>query len=151
MDPNRKLDNPNDSALQDPYEFKSIIGKLFYLTHSRPHIVFSVCRLSQHLAKPTQAHLIVAYIIIGYLKNEPGLGLHFKHHSTFKLTGFTNSYWDVCPITRRSTTVFCFFLWDKLTCWKTKKQLVMSRSSSEAECRALANTSCEAQWLLYLL
>jgi len=38
-----------------------------------------------------------------------------------------------------------------LISWKTKKQSTVSRSSSEVEYRALAATTCELQWLTYLL
>jgi hypothetical protein len=38
-----------------------------------------------------------------------------------------------------------------LISWRTKKQLTVARSSSEAEYRALAASTCELQWLLYLL
>jgi hypothetical protein len=38
-----------------------------------------------------------------------------------------------------------------LISWRTKKQITVSRPSSEAEYRALASATCELQWILYLL
>jgi len=45
----------------------------------------------------------------------------------------------------------CFFLGKSLISWRTKKQLIVSRSSFEAEYHALASATCELQWILYLL
>ena len=53
--------------------------------------------------------------------------------------------------TRRSISGQRFFLGHSLVSWRTKKQLTVSRYSSEAEYRALASASCELQWLTYLL
>lgn len=47
-------------------------------------------------------------------------------------------------------TGFCVILGSSLICWKSKKQNIVSRSSTEAEYRALASLSCELQWLQLL-
>lgn len=56
-----------------------------------------------------------------------------------------------CPDTRRSTTSICVFLGRSLISWKSKKQSVVSRSSSKAEYQALAQVTCKKHWILYLL
>ena len=43
------------------------------------------------------------------------------------------------------------YLGSSLVSWQSKKQSTVSRSSSEAEYRALASTTCELQWLTFLL
>lgn len=47
--------------------------------------------------------------------------------------------------------VIVFFIGSSLVSWRSKKQLTVSRSSSEAEYRALSTALCELQWILYIL
>ncbi|PNY16454.1 flavonol sulfotransferase-like protein [Trifolium pratense] len=151
MQPQLQLHSESGTILSDPSTYRRLVGRLLYLTHSRPEIAYSVSKLSQFLSAPTNEHMLAGLHVLKYIKNCPGQGLFFAANSSLKLKGFSDSDWAACPDTRRSTTGLCFFLGNSLISWKSKKQNVVSRSSSEAEYRALAQATCEAQWLKYLL
>jgi hypothetical protein len=85
------------------------------------------------------------------LKKCPGQGLFSPRDSSLFLLGYSDADWAGCLDSRRSISGQCFFLGKSLISWRTKKHLVVSRSSSEAEYKALGAATYELQWLLYLL
>ena len=67
------------------------------------------------------------------------------------LIGFCDSEWGSCCDSRKFTIGFCILLGSSPISWRVKKQLVVARSSAEAEYRAMASICCKIVWLLALL
>jgi hypothetical protein len=139
------------SPYHDIPAYRRLIGRLIYLTNTRPDITFATQQLSQFLSSPTEKHFQAATRVLRYLKKSPGQGLFFPKDSSLMLSGFSDADWAGCLDSRRSISGQCFYLGKSLISWRTKKQLTVSRSSSEAEYRALGAATCELQWILYLL
>ena len=130
-------------AAAESSSYRRLIGRLIYLTNTRLDIAFSVNKLSQFVSAPTTIHRQAAFRILRYLKNAPGRGLFLPAASTFQLKAYRDSDWATCPETRKFVTGFSIFLGESLISWKSKKQKTISRSSSEAEYRALTTATCE--------
>ncbi|PNX92373.1 retrovirus-related Pol polyprotein from transposon TNT 1-94, partial [Trifolium pratense] len=150
-DASLRLHNDIGPIFEDVSAYRRLVGRLLYLTTTRPDITYVTQQLSQFLSRPTQMHYNAALRVLKYLKTSPGRGLFFPRASQLQLLGFSDADWAGCKDSRRSISGQCFFLGQSLVSWRTKKQFTVARSSSEAEYRALASATCELQWLLYLL
>lgn len=150
-DPSIKICMNDAEPFQDIPTYRRLIGRLIYLTTTRPDITHITQQLSQFLSKPSIIHHNAACRVLRYLKSSPSRGLFFPHNSTLQLPGFSDADWAGCQDTRRSISGSCFFIGQSLISWRTKKQQTVSHSSSEVEYCALASATCELQWLLYLL
>ncbi|XP_060968597.1 uncharacterized mitochondrial protein AtMg00240-like [Cannabis sativa] len=107
---NLKLSLDEKEKLADPTLYRKIIGKLQYLTITRPYISYSVNKLSQFLSTPRVTHMHAAQRVLQYVKSCPGQGIVFVANTKVKLHAYTDSDWAACPDTRRSTTSFCIFI-----------------------------------------
>ncbi|XP_022853385.1 uncharacterized protein LOC111374861 [Olea europaea var. sylvestris] len=151
IEQNQGLSKDSGLPLPDPSVYRRLIGRLLYLTITRPDISYSVQTLSQFMAHPSTIHLAVADKILKYLKRAPGQGIILSSSSSLSLQGYCDSDWASCPDTRRSTTGFCIFLGNSLISWKSKMQSIVSRCSAEAEYRAMSTTCSKFTWLRQLL
>jgi hypothetical protein len=71
--------------------------------------------------------------------------------SSLELRAYSNTNHGSDPTDRKSVTGFCIFLGDSLISWKSKKQSIISQSSTEAEYRVMASTTKEIVYLRWLL
>ncbi|RVW37728.1 Retrovirus-related Pol polyprotein from transposon RE1 [Vitis vinifera] len=150
MERGLKLSDKSD-LLKDQGCYRRLVGRLIYLTVSRPDITYAVHVLSRFMHQPRKAHMEAAFRVVRYLKNAPGQGLFFSSNNDFRLRAYCDSDWAGCPLTRRSTTGYYVFLGPSLISWRSKRQKTVSLSSVEAEYRAMTGACCELTWLRYLL
>lgn len=135
----------------DRGRYQRLVGRLIYLAHTRPDIAYAVSVVSRYMHDPRIVHQDAVYRILRYLKSTPGNGILFSNHGHLTLECFTDADWAGSKDDRKSTTGYCTLLGGNLVTWKSKKQSVVSRSSAEAEYRAMAKGTCELIWLKSLL
>ncbi|KAK2452382.1 putative mitochondrial protein [Trifolium repens] len=151
MDATVKLGNFEKGTPVDKGRYQRLVGKLIYLSHTRPDISFAVSTVSQFMNCPTEEHMEALYRILRYLKMTPGQGLFFQKSTSREIEIFTDADWAGSVTDRRSTSGYCTFVWGNLVTWRSKKQPVVSRSSAEAEFRALSQGICEGIWIKRVL
>ena len=140
----------DNEHVEDITGYRQLVGALQYCTLTRPEIAYSVNQLCQHLHSPTTFHWKSAKRVLCYLKGSVDHGLYFSKGS-LSLHAYCDSDWVGDHRDRRSTTGYGIFLGPCLISWCAKKQGVVSRSSTEAENRALAMVVPELYWLRMLL
>ena len=150
LDSKLKLDTTSE-PLQSLQYYQHLVGRLIYLTITRPDITYAVSLVSQFMHAPTSFHLQLVKRIMRYLKGSVGRGIVMANNGHTQITGYSDSDWAGNAIDRKSTTGFCIFVGGNLISWRSKKQHVVARSSAEAEYRAMASAACELIWLKSLL
>ncbi|GKC53963.1 retrovirus-related pol polyprotein from transposon TNT 1-94 [Tanacetum coccineum] len=139
------------TPLTDVGVYRRLVGRLLYLTMTRPNISYAVQHMRQFVSAPKDTHMQAAFYLLKYLKGTISKGLFYPVQSQLKVTGSSDADWANCLMTRRSLTIYCIFLSHSLVSWKIKKQPTVPRSSTEAEYRSMTTTTCELLWLSFLL
>jgi hypothetical protein len=142
----------NDGSVGcDATEYRHTIGSLQYLSLTRLDLGFAVNRLAQFMHKPSVMHWQHVKRLLRYVKQTIHFGLLLRRQSNPVLWGFSDVDWGGDLDDHKSTTAYIIFLGDNLISWRTRKQKVVARSSTEAEYRALATTASDIAWIKSLL
>ena len=93
MNPNVKLVLGQGDPLQDPERYLGLVGRLNYLTNTRPDISFPVSVVSQFLQPPYDTHWDAVIRILHYIKGTPGQGVLYENKGHTQIVRYCDANW----------------------------------------------------------
>jgi Reverse transcriptase (RNA-dependent DNA polymerase) len=107
---NLKLEEHSDQIPVNKERYQRLVGKLIYLSHTRPDIAYAVSLVSQFMHHPGEEHMKAVMGIIRYLKGTPGKGIQFLKNGHLDIMGYTDADWAGNVTDRRSTSGYFTFI-----------------------------------------
>ncbi|OMP00054.1 Integrase, catalytic core [Corchorus capsularis] len=99
-----KLRSDSNGPLIDTAQYRRLVGRLLYLTVTRPDFSYVVNVLSQFVSAQRQEHMDVALRVLRYLNKALGQGILLQADNDLLLTTYCDADWGGCLTTRRSCT-----------------------------------------------
>ena len=140
----QKLNHEEHSA------FRRAVGKLQWMTYTRPDISYATKELARSLQEPTTADQQKLKHLLRYIKGNE----HYKQiiRPTIKVPESTvpdfniyvDSDWAGCHVTRKSTTGFVITMLGATINYGSRTQATIALSSAEAELYAINTGATEA-------
>ncbi|KAK2986839.1 hypothetical protein RJ640_011064 [Escallonia rubra] len=127
------LNKDHEGEKVDSTLYKQIVGSLMYMEN------------------PTEKHMLAAKRIFRYLQGTRDFGLFYKKSKKLDFFGFTDSDYAGDQDDRRSTSGYVFMLGTGAVSWSSKKQSIVTLSTTEAEFVAATACACQAIWLRRIL
>ncbi|XP_019262931.1 PREDICTED: uncharacterized protein LOC109240717 [Nicotiana attenuata] len=100
---------------------------------------------------PREPHLKAAIHVLRYLKKDLTLGIFLSNDPSYAISAYCGSDWAACPDSRKSVSGYIVLLGDIPISWKSKKQTIVSLSSTEAEYGPIRKVVGELIWIKRLL
>ncbi|XP_035834331.1 secreted RxLR effector protein 161-like [Helianthus annuus] len=151
MTPGTQLTKTEEGDLVDATHYRSLIGSLRYLLHTRPDLCYPVSLLSRFMQEPKEQHLKAVKQILRYIKGTKEHGIIYKRQGGCKITGYSDSSFGVNTDKGKGTTGLVFYFGESPITWCTQKQQTVALSSCESEFMAATAAACQALWLKRLL
>jgi hypothetical protein len=145
VDTQAKVSATLGDSMTDPTAYRSLAGALQYLTFTKSDLTYALQQICLHMHDPRESHLVALKRLLHYVRGTVDFGLVLHQSPSAELVVYTDADCAGCPDTRCSTSGYVVFLGGNLiSSWSSKRQPVVSRSSDEAEYRAVANDMAKA-------
>ena len=147
-----KFTNKEEGSRVNSTLYRSLIGSLRYLTHTRPDLLFSVGILCRYKENPSPEHYNGVKRVLRYVKGTEEYGLLYKQgESNAEVVGYSDSDSAGDYNDRKSTSGHIFLFGGMVVSWSSQKQSIVALSSCEAEYIAATTASCQAIWTSRLI
>ena len=102
----------DNTILEDPTLYRSLVGALQYCTITRLDIDYTINKLCQFMHAPTSTHLQAIKRVLRYLKGSLFYELSFQPSFSLDLVVYANFDWASCPEDKCSTNglLYIFFV-----------------------------------------
>ena len=150
--PDFKLLKEGETTRIDATIYKQLIGSLMYITATRPDLMYVVCLLSRYMANPTDLHMQATKRVLHYLKGTVELGVFYKRgEDVGELLVYTDIDYAGDTNDRKNTSGYVFLFSGGAVSWASKKQLVVTLSTTEAEFVVTTFYACQCKWMRRVL
>ena len=147
---NLKLNTKDGQELENPTIYRELAGSLIHLmNNTHPDIAYSVSVLTRYMQNPRTTHWKAAKYVLRYLKGTKNVGIEFTGTGDFY--GAIDADWGMDPDTNKSMMGYCFWFGGGPISWQSRRQKVVSDSSTEAELRAAHYAVKECKWICDVL
>ena len=149
MDPNIQLEvNPDENEGNRSNSYAKLLGELQFLTNAtRPDIAYAVNRLAAYTANPSLQHTTALKRILRYLAGTQNYGITYRRiEDENSFYGYSDAAYANTD-DYKSTSGYVFIAGKGAITWRSKKQVTIALSSTEAEYVALSEAGREACWL----
>ncbi|KAI5435836.1 hypothetical protein KIW84_022315 [Lathyrus oleraceus] len=132
----------------DATTYKQMVGSLMYLTATRPDLMYVVSLVARFMEAPTTMHQQDVKRVLRYIRGTTELGLFYKRESEENLVAFCDSDYPGDLEDRKSTSGYVFKMSNGLVAGSSKKQSVVSLSTTEAEFISAAVCAAQSIWMM---
>ncbi|GJR98039.1 ribonuclease H-like domain, reverse transcriptase, RNA-dependent DNA polymerase [Tanacetum coccineum] len=109
MDPGTRLTKTTEGTMVNSTDYRSLIGCLRYLLHTRPDLSYSVGLLSRFMQEPKEQHMKAIKQVLRYVKGTKDYGITYKHNGGNRIHGYSDSSYGVNTQEGKGTTGIIFY------------------------------------------
>lgn len=151
MVPGVKLVKEDGSEKADARVYKQMVGCLIYLAATRPDLMYVISLVSRFMESPTDQQMQAVKRIFRYVKGTLDWGIWYMCEGNEELVAFSDSDYVGDLDSRKSTSGYACFLSDGAISWSSKRQSIVTLSTTKAEFVSATSCACQVVWLRNVL